>query len=482
MKSKFILIAAVFIITLAIIISCKKTETSPQLTLANHADTIAATGGTKTISFTCNDTWSIDTTGLGWLKVSPVSGNAGSATLQITVTDTNATGASRSQRFYLSSNNGQGRRVTIYQYALIYPSYNTSPKAPDSTGMSTAVQLAAKFKLGWNIGNSLEAPGGETSWGNPMITEAYVKYVKQQGFTAIRLPCAWDSHVDNKATAHIDPTWMNRVKEVVGYCVNNGMYVMLNIHWDGGWLENNITKAKQDSVNAKQKAFWEQIATAMRDFDEHLMFASANEPNASDAAGMDVLASYHQTFVNAVRSTGGRNSHRVLIVQAPETNMTLAYNLMNTLPTDPAAKRLMLEVHNYTPFQFCGLNEDVSWGKMFYYWGSGHHSIIEPDRNATSGEEDVITADFNKVKTKFVDKGIPVLMGEYGAYRRDGSRYVPLDLPTHDASVDYWINFNTKEALARGIKPFWWDTGGALDRSSNTVKDQRTMGALKAAL
>lgn len=482
MKSKFILIAAVFIITLAIIISCKKTETSPQLTLANHADTIAATGGAKTISFTCNDTWSIDTTGLGWLKVSPVSGNAGSATLQITVTDTNATGASRSQRFYLSSNNGQGRRVTIYQYALIYPSYNTSPKAPDSTGMSTAVQLAAKFKLGWNIGNSLEAPGGETSWGNPMITEAYVKYVKQQGFTAIRLPCAWDSHVDNKATAHIDPTWMNRVKEVVGYCVNNGMYVMLNIHWDGGWLENNITKAKQDSVNAKQKAFWEQIATAMRDFDEHLMFASANEPNASDAAGMDVLASYHQTFVNAVRSTGGRNSHRVLIVQAPETNMTLAYNLMNTLPTDPAAKRLMLEVHNYTPFQFCGLNEDVSWGKMFYYWGSGHHSIIEPDRNATSGEEDVITADFNKVKTKFVDKGIPVLMGEYGAYRRDGSRYVPLDLPTHDASVDYWINFNTKEALARGIKPFWWDTGGALDRSSNTVKDQRTMGALKAAL
>ncbi|AXY78570.1 glycoside hydrolase family 5 protein [Paraflavitalea soli] len=362
----------------------------------------------------------------------------------------------------------------------MYPSYNISPQAPDSTGMSTAVQLAAKFKLGWNIGNTMEATGGETSWGNPLITESYVKFVKQSGFTAIRLPCAWDLHVDNKATAHIDPNWLNRVKEVVGYCVNNGLYVMLNIHWDGGWLENNISKPKQDSVNAKQQALWEQIATAMRDFDEHLMFASANEPNADNAEKMAVLASYHETFVAAVRATGGRNSHRVLIVQGPNTNPGLTYDLMNTLPKDPASNRLMVEVHNYTPAQFCFLNEDVSWGKMVYYWGKGNHSTIEPDRNPTYGEEDAIIADYDKVKQKFIDKGIPVIMGEYGAYRRDGSAHVPKELALHNASVDYWITFVTKEALAHGIKPFWWDTGGALDRRNNTVKDQRTIDALLA--
>jgi hypothetical protein len=151
---------------------------------------------------------------------------------------------------------------------------------------------------------------------------------------------------------------------------------------------------------------------------------------------------------------------------------------MNTLPTDATANRLMVEVHNYTPSQFCFLNEDVSWGKMAYYWGKDYHSTIEPERNATYGEEDAHIADYNKMKTKFVDKGIPVIMGEYGAYRRDGSANVPKDLALHNASVDYWITFTTKEALARGIKPFWWDTGSLISRSNYTVLDQRTLNAL----
>jgi hypothetical protein len=218
----------------------------------------------------------------------------------------------------------------------------------------------------------------------------------------------------------------------------------------------------------------------MRDFDEHLMFAGANEPNADNAEKMEVLTSYHQAFVDAVRSTGGRNSYRVLILQGPSTSMSLTYDLMNTLPNDPVANRLVIEVHNYTPSQFCFLSEDVSWGKMVYYWGAGHHSTLEPDRNPTYGEEDAIISDYNKVKEKFVDKGIPVIMGEYGAYRRNGSAHIPLELELHESSVDYWITFTTKEALARGIKPFWWDTGGALDRSNNTVKDLRTIDALIA--
>jgi aryl-phospho-beta-D-glucosidase BglC (GH1 family) len=471
-----------FLISILFFTACKKKNDtiSPELSASPSEINLPAGGGTADLTINGNAQWTISNSASSWLQLSKTSGSSGTNTIQLT-TGSNETGSTRSTILSVNSSNGQARRVTVSQPATIYPSYNISPKAPDVTGMgSTAVQLAAKFKLGWNIGNTLEATGGETSWGNPQITESYIKFVKQQGFSAIRLPCSWDIHVDNKATAHIDQNWLNRVKDVVGYCVNNDLYVMLNIHWDGGWLENNITKAKRDSVNAKQKALWEQIATTMRDFDEHLMFASANEPAADNAEKMDVLASYHQTFVNAVRSTGGKNSYRVLIVQGPNTSVTLTFDLMNALPTDPTANRLMVEVHNYTPSQFCFLNEDVSWGKMAYYWGQGYHSTIEPERNATYGEEDAHIADFNKMKIKFVDKGIPVIMGEYGAYRRDGSANIPKDLALHNASVDYWITFVTKEALARGIKPFWWDTGGALDRRNNTVKDQRTIDALIA--
>jgi endoglucanase len=365
----------------------------------------------------------------------------------------------------------------------IYPSYNTSPKAPDTSGMSSnAVQLAAKFKLGWNIGNTFEAPGGETGWGSPVITEEYIKFVKQQGFNAIRLPCAWNwQHLTNEATAQIDPNWLNRVKEVIGYCVKNDLYVLLNIHWDNGWLDHNINKAKQDSVNAKQKALWEQIATALRDFDEHLMLAGANEPPAENDEQMEILASYHQTFVNAVRSTGGKNSYRVLVVQGPSTDIEKTNSLMRKLPTDVVPNRMMAEVHFYTPYQFCLMFDgDASWGKMFYYWGAGNHSKNEADRNASWGEEKDIIKLFAMMKKKFTDKGIPVILGEYGAFRRNAGSNVPKDLVAHNKAVDHWITFVTKQAIAHGFKPFWWDTGGALDRQNFIVKDQRTIDALNA--
>jgi endoglucanase len=473
----------ILILTLVGFSSCKKDEAEPQLNVSPSTVSFPAEGGASEITVTSNNHWSINNAASAWLQLSSTSGNSGTATIQLTA-GPNSTGITRSGILTVNLGNSQSRRVTVSQPSQLFPSYNTSPKPPDQTGMSTnAVELAAKMKLGWNIGNTFEASGGETGWGSPVITEDYIKFVKQKGFNAIRIPCAWDwHHVDNKATAHIDQNWMNRVKEVVGYCVNNDMYVLLNIHWDGGWLENNITKAKQDSVNAKQKAYWEQIATAMRDFDEHLMFASANEPAADDAEETAVLSTYHQTFINAVRSTGGRNSYRVLVLQGPSTNMTLTPQLMSTLPKDPTPNRLMVEVHNYSPAQFCFLNEDASWGKMAYYWGKDHQSVIEPERNFGQtpeykwGNEDAVIESFDQVKTKFVDKGIPVLIGEYGAYRRN----TPKDLATHNDAVDYWITFMTKQARTRGIIPFWWDIGGALDRSNYTVKDQRTIDAILA--
>jgi aryl-phospho-beta-D-glucosidase BglC (GH1 family) len=389
----------------------------------------------------------------------------------------NSTSAEQSAILSANSQNGQSQRVTVKHDALIYPSYNTSPKAPDAAGMnSIAVQLASKMKLGWNIGNTLEAIGGENAWGNPDISKEYIKTVKGLGFNAIRLPCAWDQYSDQK-TAKIKQEWLDRVKEVVGYCIDNDMYVLLNIHWDGGWLEKNCTPEKSDSVKAKQKAFWEQIATAMRDFDEHLMFGSANEPEVHNAVGMEVLHSYHQIFVNTVRATGGKNSYRVLVIQGPGTNIEKSNELMS-MPTDQIEGRMMAEVHYYTPSQFCFLNEDVSWGKMAYYWGKGFHSSTEPERNATYGEEADVDKSFNLAKTKFVEKGIPVILGEFGAYRRNHNKYIPKDLDKHNNSIDYWIKYVTKQAIANGLVPFWWDIGVALDRKNYKVKDQRTIDAL----
>jgi hypothetical protein len=259
--------------------------------------------------------------------------------------------------------------------------------------------------------------------------------------------------------------------------------VILNIHWDGGWLDGNINTKAQDSVNAKQKAFWEQIATKLRDFDEHLLLASANEPPVDNATKMNILLSYHQTFVNAVRSTGGKNSNRVLVIQGPSTDIDNTSTLMNSLPSDPVANRMMVEVHYYGPFQFAGLTSDVSWGSMFYYWGNGYHSATDVSRNASWGEEAYVVATFQKMKTQFVNKGIPVVLGEYGAIRRTTLTGDALTL--HLASRAYWIKYITQQAKANGLLPFYWDEGaiqnhgfGIINRQNNTVGDQQVMDAL----
>ncbi|MEP7095898.1 MAG: glycoside hydrolase family 5 protein, partial [Flavobacterium sp.] len=368
----------------------------------------------------------------------------------------------------------------------LYPGYNTNPIAADASGMgSTAAQLAAKMKMGWNIGNTMEATGGETAWGNPKVTKALIDLVKANGFNAIRIPCSWNQYAD-ATTAQINATWLARVKEVVQYCVDNDMYVIVNIHWDGGWLEKNITEAKKVETNAKQKAFWEQIATNLRGFDEHLLFASANEPDAENATQMAVLNSYHQTFIDAVRSTGGKNAYRNLIVQGPLTDIKTTNELMNTLPTDSATNRMMVEVHFY-PYQFTLMTEDADWGKAFYYWGAGNHSTTDTAHNATYGEEADLNKLFLSMKTQFVDKGIPVILGEFGAIRR--SNLTGDALALHLKSRADFYTFVVKQSRANGLIPFYWDAGNLgvntmslFDRSNNTVFDSQALTGLQDGL
>ena len=352
---------------------------------------------------------------------------------------------------------------------------------------STATQIASKIKLGLNIGNTLEATGGktETYWGNPKITKEFVKFVKDSGFTAIRLPVSWDQY-SNQATAEIESAWLNRVKEVVQYCVDNDIHVIVNIHWDGGWLENNVTPEKQVANNAKQKAFWEQIATHLRDFDERVIFAGTNEPNVKTveqsgsnqktAEQMAVLMSYHQTFIDAVRATGGKNAYRTLIVQGPATDIELTNKFMTQMPTDSAMNRLMAEVHFYSPWNYTGMTKDEDWGNQFFYWGKGFHSTIDTKHNPTWGEEAYIDTWFKAMKTQFVDKGIPVIIGEFGTGIRTALTGDALKL--HLDGRAYYFKYITQQALANGMQPFFWDIGGLLDRKNNVVLDQQALDAL----
>ena len=484
------ILACALLLLIFPVVSCSKTaELEPQLSVSPASASFPATGGTLAVGVTCNDNWKVSNPA-SWLQLDKTSGGNGSDSIHLT-TKLNDTGTIRSAILSVDSENGQARRVSVSQACQIYPSYNTSPQAPDATGMSsTATQLIAKIKLGINLGNTLELKGI-----NADPTEANIKFIKQMGFNAVRIPCGWDyvGGAKDSKTSKIDPAYVDKVKQVVQWCVENDLYVFVNIHWDGGWLESkewskdkpthnyDPLSSRKDSVNAKQKALWEQIATSLRDFDEHLMFASANEPNAESAAEMKILLTYHKTFIDAVRSTGGRNTYRTLIVQGTTDLISPAdFAAFN----DPTPNRLAFEWHTYTPSSFTILSDDKvngGWDDVRFYWGAGNHSTLESNRNCTYGEETELLAGYNQIKTKFIDKGIPCILGEYSAQRWTAtSKFKPLELDKHNKSVDDWYTFNTKQCKTIGAAPFYWETGGVLDRVNNTVKDQRTIDAIVA--
>ena len=228
---------------------------------------------------------------------------------------------------------------------------------------------------------------------------------------------------------------------------------------------------------------WEQIATYLRGFDEHLIFASANEPKVANASEMAVLTTYHQTFIDAVRSTGGKNAYRTLVVQGPDTDIEKTNKLMLTLPTDKVANRMMMEVHYYTPYQFTLMDKDADWGKMFYYWGANTRSTTDTERNPTWGEEADLAKLFKSMKTQFVDKGIPVILGEFGAIRR--SNLSGSNLTLHLASRAYYLKMVVQQAKANGMVPFYWDEGnlgsngfGIFNRFNTSVADSQALNGL----
>ena len=379
----------------------------------------------------------------------------------------NATGEIRTATIVFTLDN-LTESVTVTQEALSVPE-------ADKTGMEQdAPELMKNIKIGWNLGNSLEATGGETAWGNPATTLAMIDKIREMGFNAVRIPCAWDQYLSDETTYEIKSSWLSRVKEVVDYCMQNDLYAILNIHWDGGWLENDIPNGYSEEVNNKQKVLWTQIATYFRDYDEHLLFAGCNEPNVEDEDDMATLLKYEQTFVDAVRATGGKNVYRNLIVQGPSTDIDKTMQYMTSLPVDMTPDRLSVEVHYYSSWQFCGMENDESWGKALYFWGEENKKYATGTYEGRWDNicgEDYIKSQFQKLKEKFTDQGVPVIIGEFAAVRRTLSDQQAQE--GHDLSRAAFDKCVVREANARGLVPFYWDRGdGVFDRKNLQVYDE----------
>ncbi len=337
------------------------------------------------------------------------------------------------------------------------------------TGKS-AKEIASSMYAGINIGNTMECPGGEGDWSMP-INETYVAALANMGFNAVRIPCAWDAHAKDGV---IDASWLDRVDEVVGWVIGNNMYALLNTHWDNGWIEGDpCTKGFDEAINAKFGSYWTQIATKLNHYDQRLLFSAMNEPPVDESSkstkerSIDAIMKYEQTMLDAVRATGGNNLDRVLVMSVPNTNIEIAAEGYYQMPKDVVADRMMVEAHFYAPYNFNMMKTDENWGKVAWYWGKDNH-VEGSDRNSTWGEEDYVKDQMQLMKTHFVDKGYPTVLGEY-CVCEDRSNIAGVDKEKHQASQLYWNRVVTREAKNAGCVPFFWETGGDINRRDGSI-------------
>ncbi len=234
---------------------------------------------------------------------------------------------------------------------------------PDSY---SAYEFVNQMKTGWNLGNSLDSHYGnptgdanlsqETIWGNPKVTKQLIDYVKSQGFDVIRIPVSWYTHTyrDTNNTIHISQEWFNRVHEVVDYCIDDGLFVIINTHHDGklfhcGVSENDFTQVKNDAVS-----IWYEIANSFSGYDSHLIFESFNEidnlnkPWSFEKRAANQMNELNQLFVDTVRSTGAYNSQRLLMVPTLLDQFGDKYQKAFVLPKDCVSEKIIVTVHFYT--------------------------------------------------------------------------------------------------------------------------------------
>lgn len=345
-------------------------------------------------------------------------------------------------------------------------------------------QIVEAMGPGWNLGNQLESVTDnvpeETNWGNPVITEKLIQSVKAAGFKSIRIPVSYFAKIDDDKDYTIDSKWLDRVQEVVDYCIKNDLYAVINIHGDGyntidgSWLLCN--GKNQTEIKKKYKKVWKQIAERFKNYDEHLLFESMNEefdgsysePNKEYYQNIN---DYNQIFVDTVRKTGDNNTKRWLIIPGWNTNIDYtAGDYGFKLPTDQyrdksidkEEQRIMISVHYYSPWDFCGGENCV-----ITQWGN---EADDPSKTSTTCDETYMKNQLNLMKTTFADKGYPVFIGEYSS----------IDKTSYDSENEYYRAYFARKLcqLSRknGCIPMYWDNGyngvhgfGLFDRTTCEV-------------
>lgn len=341
----------------------------------------------------------------------------------------------------------------------------------------TSQQLVEDMTFGWNLGNTLDVCQAdrdgdgkinehveagekvdETLWGNPKATKELFTSLKKNGVNAVRIPVTWRDHMDSNG--NIDREWMDRVQQVVDYAYSQGMYVIINVHHDGGgdpkfgaWI---IEESQKDynTFLKKYKNIWKQIAERFKNYSDYLIFESMNEVgfdtlyNKNKADAYNLINKINQDFVDIIRATGGNNAKRHLLIAGYYTDIERTCNSLYKMPDDKAG-RCILSVHYYTPWDFCTCDIKHTWG--------------------TNSEVRQMETLIGKIKKNFVDKGIPVIIGEYAASGSDLS------------SCIFFIEKLNKLCSDYGIATFIWDSGRQVNRKTYKWRTPQYLEALKRA-
>jgi endoglucanase len=314
----------------------------------------------------------------------------------------------------------------------------------------TAWHAATLMGMGVNIGNTLESTSQwEVGWGNPRITKEYIDHLAVLGFKTVRVPVAWDTYARD---GRIQPDKLARVGEVIDWIRAAGMFCVVNIHWDGGWIDSSNQQRFAETyatfspeAERKYRSYWSQIASYFAGRNERLIFEALNEETnfarmGSSQDAYATLKKVNQIFIDTVRHNGGNNTKRLLIVAGYFTDIGKTTSREYVLPTDPAPHRLLVSVHYYTPWRFAGLSDDTDWAKAQLTWGSSS-DVAELSRLFDSMQEFCARND------------IPAFVGEFGV------------TPAKETvSRARWMSAVVHAALSRKMVPVLWETGGDISR------------------
>lgn len=331
---------------------------------------------------------------------------------------------------------------------------------PSEIGGATARDVALSLGVGWNLGNQMDAfskgVAAETAWGNPIATQSLFNALKANGFSTVRIPVTWLGHIGEAPDYKIDEAWLNRVVEIVEMAEKAGLNAIVNIHHDADskhWLDIKnaaLNPAKNEEIKQEITAVWSQIAEAMKDKGNFLMLEGFNEihdggwgwgANRTDGGKQyQCLNEWNQTFVDAVRKTGGNNATRWLGVPSYVTNIDLAVDGIMELPKDDA-NRVMVAVHFYDPNDFALNSVVTDWG---------HTGDIDKKGKVVQ-DEDYITSQFAKLTNYWVNNGVPVYIGESGPSNQATER--------GKAFRNYYLEYLNRAAREAGLAVIYWDNG-----------------------